>query len=148
MNILSTIRRLAGRRGGKKQSGHDNDNLVLQRRYNFATPAGLLASLDDADRRALKSHFNATIAAAVPFNNVRRLPDGHLVPCEINHPEVILSNTNSAGQTPELQKVIAKNKLESIGLSEEVVPTAERFLTDFVDKGMAGKSFPEFRENK
>ena len=76
MNILSAIRRLAGRKGGKKQTDRQKENLAQKPIYNTATPAGLLDSLEDDDRRALRSLFNATIADAFPFNNVRRVLDG------------------------------------------------------------------------
>ncbi len=152
MSIRSWLQR---RKAGKSRSAVKAEavrkNLPSPRSYNTATPAGLLESLDDDDRKALRSLFNATIGASVPFNNVRRLSDGSIVPCDINHPDVILSNVNSMGLLPCNQISNAQKKLGRLGLPDEVVPAAERFLEDFITKGMDRQpslTFPDPEEGK
>jgi hypothetical protein len=117
MNFLSALARLQRRRAAQKTN--KAENLVLRRQYATSTPDAMLESLDEPDRKALKNLFDATRSLAVPFN------DG---------------NTNIRGQLPCLQSLIARRKLNRLGLPEEIEPRAAEFLDGFITKGMEGKN--------
>jgi hypothetical protein len=117
--IRSILARLQRRKAGQSRSAEKvaaaRKNLPAQRSYNLTTPASLLDSLDDGDKKALDNLFESTRSLAVPFN------DG---------------NTNALGQLPCLQRLVAKQKLRRLGLPDEVEPRALQFLEGFISKGM------------
>ena len=115
MSFLSAVRRLAGRKGGLKESVNKEQNLVPKRIYNLTSPATLLDSLEEDDRKRMEILFKSVKANAVPFN------DG---------------NTNVRGQLICLQKLEAKKRLYRLDFPAEVESRAEQFLNDFISKGM------------
>ena len=151
MSILSIFRRLQLSKAGASRSDAKiaaaRRNIVPQRQYNLTTFAGMRDSLEKQDQERLDKWAKSTRSLAQPFNSVRRLPDGSIVPfcgdytllTNEEKENVMLSNVNVCGQGIGLQRIVANQKLQRLGLPEEVIPTAFKFAEQTISRVMGGK---------
>ncbi len=151
MSWLSVLGRRQHSKAGQSKSERKGEHLVPRREYCTASPGGLLASLDESDRIALRALFRSTQGDATPFNSLRILPDGSRVPFFGDYSRlsleerknIILGATNVNGALRGLQILLAKKKLTRLGLPDEVTPAATEFLEWFVNTGMDGQRCEE-----
>jgi hypothetical protein len=121
MSLRSAAARVLGHFGGRSTSQAKIDAALEnlpERKYNLSTPSGLLDSLDDEDRAALENVWKGVRQLAQPFNG---------------------GNTNWLGWPAEVQYVMARKKVRSLGLPEEVEDRSLQFANQFIREGMGDR---------